>query len=115
MINSVLTRTERALYREKAPEYEVPWEQRHFCARPNCGAWIPPNLAESAATSYMFRCKKCHYRMCRYCKGPMHPAGTECPEDTGLAAVMDVAQRSGWRRCYKCHAMVELVSGCRHM
>ena len=29
--------------------------------------------------------------------------------------MLDVAEREGWRRCYKCRSLVEKTSGCRHM
>ncbi|KAA8909387.1 hypothetical protein FN846DRAFT_810580 [Sphaerosporella brunnea] len=116
IISSTLSRSEKANYKSKAGEYAIPWSQRFHCPRPNCGAWIRPSQIEAiVGSAHQFRCTKCRHKLCRYCKGSAHPAGTDCPQDDGLAAVMDVAQQYGWRRCYQCHAMVELVSGCRHM
>src|SRR5437667_9013236 len=52
--------------------------------------------------------------MCRVCRGIGHE-GTDCPEDFALEATIQESINHGWRRCYKCHAMVELMTGCRHI
>lgn len=44
-----------------------------------------------------------------------HETGVDCPEDFGLEATLEEAERQGWRRCYKCRALVELTVGCRHI
>jgi hypothetical protein len=44
-----------------------------------------------------------------------HAAGVECPQDFGLEATLEEAERQGWRRCYQCRALVELTVGCRHI
>ena len=49
------------------------------------------------------------------CRGVAHETGTNCPQDFGLHATLDVADREGWRQCYKCKSLVEKTSGCRHM
>ncbi|KAF8247145.1 hypothetical protein K440DRAFT_552079, partial [Wilcoxina mikolae CBS 423.85] len=113
IINSTLSRSERNVYKAKLAEYQVPYGDRLHCPRPTCSAWIPPADIDNA--QYDFKCRKCKHKICRYCRGPTHPAGTECPKDTGIAAVIDIAHQNGWRRCYQCHAVVERSTGCRHM
>jgi len=36
-------------------------------------------------------------------------------KDEALAAVMQLAQKEGWRRCDQCGSMVQLAHGCHHM
>lgn len=111
-ISAVLPFKDLAAYKAKVAEYATPWESRLHCSRANCGAWIPPD-PNSGSSRVM--CLKCFHKMCRHCRGRSHPSGTDCPEDTDLAAVLEVAKSMGWMRCYKCNAMVERSSGCRHM
>ena len=49
------------------------------------------------------------------CKRAAHPLGQDCPDDAELEAVLKMGERSGWRRCYKCRTLVELVQGCTHI
>ena len=113
VINATLRRSERSVYQSKAAEYKVPWGSRTHCPNTRCSAWIPPSAFE--VPQIEIRCRKCRHKVCRYCKRSAHVVGSECPEDTGIAAVIDVARENGWRRCYSCHAVVERSSGCRHM
>lgn len=112
-IKSTLSRSERNLYKEKMAEYTTPLESRVYCPNPKCSAWIDAGSSQY----YEGRCKKCNFSFCSTCKGPSHPAGTDCPQDSGLAALKEVARQNGWRRCPKvgCGAMVERSYGCKHM
>lgn len=49
------------------------------------------------------------------CKRNAHPTGKDCPEDWELDQVLKMGDKAGWRRCYKCRNLVELVEGCTHM
>jgi hypothetical protein len=49
------------------------------------------------------------------CKRAAHQPGQDCPEDRESDAVLKMGERSGWRRCYKCRALVELAQGCTHI
>ena len=41
--------------------------------------------------------------------------GQDCPQDWESTAVLEMGEKSGWRRCYKCRSLVELTQGCTHM
>jgi hypothetical protein len=60
-------------------------------------------------------CPHCRTSICRTCRGLAHAEDTNCPQDFGLNAMLDIAEREGWRRCYSCRSLVEKASGCRHM
>ncbi|KAL8723768.1 MAG: hypothetical protein Q9225_000063 [Loekoesia sp. 1 TL-2023] len=46
---------------------------------------------------------------------PWNVVTADCPQDFGLDATLQQAERAGWQRCYNCRAMVELNTGCRHI
>ncbi|OBT85330.1 hypothetical protein VE02_05986 [Pseudogymnoascus sp. 03VT05] len=48
------------------------------------------------------------------CRGSYHSEG-KCPEDPNLRETIRYATNAGWRRCYKCNALVEHAQGCSHM
>jgi len=54
-------------------------------------------------------------KICRICRAAAHDDDEDCPQDFGLDATLEAAEREGWRRCYRCRAMVELTVGCRHI
>ncbi|KAI5778851.1 hypothetical protein EDC01DRAFT_321795, partial [Geopyxis carbonaria] len=110
---AILSRTDGATLKLKLRESLVPAGDRIYCPAPTCAAWIPPPRLHS--TDQAFPCPTCRTGICRHCKQRAHPLDTECPEDSGLRAVLDEAERQGWRRCYRCHALVELTIGCMHM
>ncbi|KAL8634934.1 MAG: hypothetical protein Q9228_007524 [Teloschistes exilis] len=97
----------------KALEYSVAIGSRYYCARPECAKWI--DTKKTRIHDGALVCPHCHNSMCTLCRGPEHPAGQDCPQDFGLDATLQQAERAGWRRCYKCRALVELNTGCRHI
>ena len=101
-----------AQFDEKAQEYAVPTGSRWYCASPRCGKWIK---TEKRVTSATLVCPHCRFSICTSCRGPKHTHTEECPEDRGLGATLEEAERQGWRRCYNCRSMVELATGCRHI
>lgn len=104
---------ELASFDDKALEYAVAVGSRYYCARPKCAKWIDPKKAR--ARNGALECPHCSYSMCTECRGPVHPADRDCPQDFGVNLILEQAERSGWRRCYKCRALVELNTGCRHI
>ncbi|EEP77778.1 predicted protein [Uncinocarpus reesii 1704] len=113
MILHNLENPNRDLYKEKAVEYAIPQQDRWYCPSNACGKWIAPKkLKKSAAVQ---KCPFCKFKICGFCRGPTHISRADCPKDAGLEATLHEAERHGWRRCYQCRAMVELVAGCRHM
>ena len=104
---------ELAVFDDKALEYAVAIGSRYYCARPKCSKWIDTTKARSRNGA--LRCPHCSYRMCTICRGPVHPVDQDCPQDFGLNSTLEQAKRAGWQRCYKCRALVELDTGCRHI
>jgi hypothetical protein len=111
---SALDKTQKEIYKSKAAEFALKPESRWYCPDAQCGIWIPPSKLHRLRI-LGGKCPSCDTKICGYCRGKTHEAGTECPEDFGLEATLQEAERQGWRRCYKCRALVELTAGCRHI
>lgn len=88
-----------------AKQIEFSTEDRTYCHNAECGAFIKP--------CDVGNCTSCAKRTCVSCKRIAHE--DDCPQDTELQRVLEMAQQEGWRRCTKCNAMVELAHGCNHM
>ncbi|WEW59383.1 hypothetical protein PRK78_004854 [Emydomyces testavorans] len=108
-----LDNANRDLYHQKVLEYSLPQQSRWYCPSPSCGKWISPKKIKDSAP--IQKCPSCKDKFCGFCRGPLHEDGVDCPKDLGLEATLEEAEMHGWRRCYQCRAMVELVSGCNHM
>ncbi|KAI4139817.1 MAG: hypothetical protein LQ341_004073, partial [Variospora aurantia] len=104
---------ELASFDSKALEYSVAVDSRYYCPRPACARWIDTTKTRRHHGSLV--CTHCRYRMCTICRGPAHAGGRDCPQDFDLDATLQQAEREGWPRCYKCRALVELNTGCRHI
>lgn len=111
---SVLDKPQKDLYKSKAAEYALAPESRWYCPRTECGKWIPPSKLHRLRITGA-KCPSCETKICGYCRGRAHNPGVDCPEDFGLEATLEEAENQGWRRCYKCRAVVELTVGCRHI
>jgi IBR domain, a half RING-finger domain len=113
-ILTALNEPQKELYKSKAAEYSLKPESRWYCPNAKCGKWIPPGKLHKLRILGA-RCPGCYTRICGYCRGTSHEDGVDCPEDFGLEATIEEAERQGWRRCYKCRTLVELTVGCRHI
>lgn len=102
-----------AQFDEKALEYAVAIGNRFYCVSPKCAKWIDTRIARR--TNGILECPHCAVKLCTTCRGPQHSSNEDCPQDYGLGPTLDQAERAGWRRCYRCRALVELSSGCRHI
>lgn len=102
-----------AQFDEKSLEYAVAIGNRYYCPSPKCGRWI--NTKVATRMNGVLECPHCMVKLCTNCRGPQHFANEDCPQDYALGATLDQAERAGWRRCYRCRALVELSSGCRHI
>jgi hypothetical protein len=109
-----LDEEQRNNYKLKAAEWAQPAENRWYCPEPKCAKWIAPSRIYRSRTSSQ-KCPHCRTQICGMCRGLAHAEDTECPQDFGLNAMLDIAEREGWRRCYQCKSLVEKTSGCRHM
>ncbi|GAW23647.1 hypothetical protein ANO14919_132210 [Xylariales sp. No.14919] len=94
-------------FMEKSIEFAT--TNRIYCHQPTCSAFIPPSAIKDGVAP----CPKCKTLTCVTCKGGTHKG--DCPSDTALQQVLEVARQNGWQRCPKCSAMIELNYGCFHM
>ncbi|KFY41235.1 hypothetical protein V494_03124 [Pseudogymnoascus sp. VKM F-4513 (FW-928)] len=99
-------------FQAMAEERSIPIEDRVYCSKPACGSWIPLHKMDKAL--FLARCPQCRHKTCMTCRGSYHSDG-ECPEDPSLKETLRCAINAGWRRCYKCNALVEHDQGCSHM
>ncbi|KAI1938910.1 hypothetical protein LOZ66_002985 [Ophidiomyces ophidiicola] len=103
----------RDLFKQRMIEYSIPQQNRWYCPSASCGKWIDQKKLKSLAPTP--KCPHCKTRFCGYCRGNLHNTASECPKDAGLEATLEEAEMHGWRRCYQCRAMAELLAGCQHM
>ncbi|KAI0487458.1 hypothetical protein F4859DRAFT_256880 [Xylaria cf. heliscus] len=115
VIKSILSREEQTIFLKAVLQFSTPWESRVFCSNPSCGEFIPPRAKVDPKHPFKVVCRKCRTRVCVMCKKDAHPIGQDCPNDWELDAVLQIGEKSGWRRCYKCRTLVELTYGCTHM
>src|ERR1700733_5800323 len=111
---SALDNEQRDNYKQKAAEWAQPPEKRWYCPEPKCAKWIAPSKIHHSRMSAQ-KCPHCRTKICGMCRGLGHEENTNCPQDFGMNAMLDLAETEGWRRCYNCRSLVEKTSGCRHM
>ncbi|KAF3188641.1 hypothetical protein TWF106_005280 [Orbilia oligospora] len=109
------TDEDKVKFSRKIIEYDTVVEKRLFCPKQKCGAFIPYHPRKDQHHPLVGTCQKCGTRACRICKGKAHKHTEDCPEDLGLNAVIGLSKDNGWKRCYRCRAMIELNYGCNHM
>lgn len=113
ILQSHISPEELAAFDEKALEYAVPTGSRYYCGSPACAKWIDTRKARRLSGG--LQCPHCRFKMCTSCRGAQHSRNQDCPQDFGLGAALEQAERAGWQRCYSCRTMVELNRGCRHI
>ncbi|KAI3340470.1 hypothetical protein F4824DRAFT_423230 [Ustulina deusta] len=94
-------------FAQKSIELSTP--NRTYCHQPTCSAFIPPSMIKDGVA----RCPECKTQTCETCKGATHRG--DCPSDTGLQQVLEVARQERWQRCPQCFNMIELNTGCFHI
>ncbi|KAI0913685.1 hypothetical protein F4823DRAFT_534825 [Ustulina deusta] len=88
---------------------------RNYCPKAKCGEWIrPADLRHHSNGRTSAKCRKCNTEICGDCYNKWHKS-RHCPADAATAQFEKVAEEAGWKRCFKCQAMVELKEGCNHM
>lgn len=115
IIKTVLTREEQRSFMKSVQEFSTPWKERIYCPMVNCGEFIPKPVQVDEKNPFEVFCPKCRTRVCTTCKQRAHHVGKDCPQDWALEAVLRMGKNAGWRRCYKCRSLVELVQGCSHI
>ncbi|KAL7789032.1 hypothetical protein V8C37DRAFT_219868 [Trichoderma ceciliae] len=100
-------------WNRKFAEYST--GNRVYCPSKRCGEWIKPtSFYRGEDGRRVARCGRCKTKVCPRCSSKWH-SSTECPRDEETNKFLDQAKEEGWKRCYKCKAMVELKEGCNHM
>lgn len=89
---------------------EIETINRTYCHVPDCRAFIDP----ASIAGVVGICPECDATTCTMCKHPAHSG--PCADDPDTRAVLDMALRNGWKRCYNCSCVVERQGdGCEHM
>lgn len=114
-LTDLLDSEEQLMFLKSVAQFSTPWEQRVFCPNAACGEFIPPQSKLDPKRPCVVVCRKCDTSACSMCKRVAHENGRDCPDDGDLDAVLKIGEKSGWRRCYRCRTLVELVQGCTHM
>jgi len=79
-----------------------------YCANRTCATFIlPTEIIDNCG-----RCAVCDTQTCTHCKELAHIGNCEQARDD---VVVRLAQEQGWRRCFRCQALVELTTGCNHI
>ncbi|RGP75019.1 e3 ubiquitin- ligase ari9 [Fusarium longipes] len=98
-------------FEERSKEWELPVSERVYCSDPNCSLWIKPQRIDPSRRRGV--CDRSH-PTCTLCRGRAHD-GEECPQDVDMNLTNQLAEDEGWKRCSKCHALVEHREACQHM
>ncbi|KAI5240555.1 hypothetical protein E4T43_05979 [Aureobasidium subglaciale] len=88
---------------------ELDTKDRTYCFDPRCSTFIPAGHI----TDNIAGCPGCGKRTCAICKVAAHRG--DCPRDEALQQFLQAADQLGWQRCYSCHRVVELRTGCNHI
>ncbi|OBS19889.1 hypothetical protein FPOA_11614 [Fusarium poae] len=100
-----------ALYQAKRIEFEIPPLERVYCSSQPCAAFIPP----ARIISGVGHCAHCSTITCVTCKKKSHNGPCGKLEEEDLQSVLELAERTGWKRCGKCGHLIEKSVGCNHM
>ncbi|KUI57354.1 putative protein ariadne-2 [Cytospora mali] len=107
-IQVLLSEQIMAQYLTRKVEMETP--NRTYCYKPECSKFIPPRGIEHDTAT----CPACEAKTCVICKGVAH-VGCDCPHDEAGQQLKALADGEGWKQCFSCNSIVELVYGCIHI
>lgn len=99
-------------YMQKRQEYSTPIHARYYCPVPDCGLFVGPDKAN--APFRRARCKSGHLT-CMDCRQAAHADAVQCVKNQDMELVQRLAAEEGWRRCHRCHTMIEHRTACRHI
>jgi hypothetical protein len=105
-----LSATLRPLFHAKTIEFGTPPDNRVYCPRPTCSAF----LGSLDASQREIICEKCEMSVCSSCKNIAHP-DEACAENAATLAVKALAKANKWPSCPGCHRIIELSQGCYHI
>ena len=83
-----------------------------YCSKRTCLAYIPRFNIDRA--NDRTTCPDCDTQTCIKCKATAHDQD-DCPNDSGLQAVLKMATKNAWKQCFSCKRMIELIIGCYHI
>ncbi|KAH8177654.1 IBR domain, a half RING-finger domain-containing protein [Sarocladium implicatum] len=98
-------------FNERSAEWEIPVGERVYCWRTDCSLFIQPKKVRSNTSVGL--CNKGH-ATCLNCRNQSH-GQDDCPMDQAMILTNQMAEEEGWRRCYRCRALVEHSEACQHM
>ena len=113
MIERTLPSSEYTEFKLKDLEYSMPPGDRWYCPAAQCGKWFDKEICSWGRD--IVSCPSCNTQICQSCRGLSHTKEQKCPQDRELDATIEIAELNGWRRCHRCHAIVERSIGCLHM
>lgn len=93
----------------EAKKIELETQDRTYCSNQACSAFIRTENIEGDRAI----CLECNTVTCAICKATSHDG--DCPADTALQSIIQLAKENGWKRCFNCRCMIELDVGCNHM
>lgn len=109
-ISTILEKGLRELYASACMEFGTPAEDRVYCPRPKCSAFLGSLRGRGQTIS----CDLCRLDVCLSCKESAH-LGENCEENEALNRTRKLAEEQQWRACPKCKAIVDKTGGCNHM
>ncbi|TVY45978.1 ATP-dependent RNA helicase DEAH11-like protein [Lachnellula subtilissima] len=107
-VREFLTRELMATHEEKRVEFET--VDRTYCSDLQCHRFVrPEHITRDLGT-----CTTCNKSTCTKCKATAHE-GDDCPRDETTEALLNHGTEQGWRRCFLCRSLVEMMHGCNHI
>ncbi|POS85312.1 hypothetical protein EPUL_003328 [Erysiphe pulchra] len=97
------------VHRFEVKKIELETQDRTYCSNQTCSAFIRTEFIKGDLAI----CPECEAVTCNICKAASHDG--DCPADTALQSIIQLAKANGWKRCYNCRCMIELDMGCNHM
>lgn len=107
LMGPFLTGEQIKTFNDKKIEFGTP--NRTYCHQPSCSTFIPPSLLAQPVVT----CDECGKKTCTICKEKEHEE--DCPKDVATQEILRLAREMGWQRCFSCHRIVELKTGCNHI
>ncbi|KAG6026363.1 hypothetical protein E4U19_002676 [Claviceps sp. Clav32 group G5] len=111
-VDRLFDHTFKKLWNRKFAESST--KNRIYCPSRKCGEWIRPANIRRENGRKVARCSRCSIKVCCLCNGRWH-GSQACSSDAETAKLLAQAKEEGWKRCFKCRALVELKEGCNHM
>ncbi|KAI1264255.1 hypothetical protein F5Y18DRAFT_417933 [Xylariaceae sp. FL1019] len=111
-VNDLFNDDFKRLWNRKFAEFSN--RDRITCPSRRCDQMIRPSQIRHHRNGRSSARCSCGTKVCCSCYGKWHES-KQCPVDEGTSQFLQTAKEKGWKPCYKCHHMVELVEGCNHM